>query len=574
MMSLELPNGSVSIDDVMSAQDAVLELRARRRALGAYYTPDRLSAVITEWAIDNIESNVLEPGFGGCGFLLAAKVHLEKLGQTQPHAHIYGCDIDEAAFGHLRQVFDAEPSEARFPKVDFLRTVPGKTWEGRRFRVALGNPPYVAYQAIGEKRNEYQRILARSGWTGLSARASLWAYFVLHALSFLESGGRIAWVLPGSLLRANYARYVKEVIATRFAKAALFHVHERLFSPAGAQEETVILVADGFDKGASTLQDYSVEHVDDLSQALRNWQASGQVTGARSAATYSRDLLDAFATLPTTTLGDVLTARIGLVTGDNKYFLFSPSRARETKIRLSSLTPLVSKGAMARGLSFTRRDLDRAHDADCSCYLLSVPHFPAPQVGVNRYLETFPKERIATVSTFQKRARWHQPADDNVPDAFWPVMRDLGPKLILNPMRLHCTNTLHRIFFKPGINQRRRKVVAICLQSTFAQLYAELSGRSYGSGVLKHEPRDVEHIRIPWPEVTNARHTDETFKAIDRALRENRGADVMRLADAFVARYARTVYTAERCTVLKQALGVLRTARLPKENKRAAGKND
>lgn len=574
MMSLQACDNLVVNDAPSHPQDDIMELRARRRALGAYYTPDRLSAVIAEWAIDNYESDILEPGFGGCGFLLAAKVRLEKLGQAQPHAHIYGCDIDEAAFGHLRQVFEAEPSESRFPRVDFLKTLPAETWDGRRFRVALGNPPYVAYQAIGDKRSEYQRILARSGWNKLSARASLWAYFVLHALSFLQAGGRIAWVLPGSVLRANYADYVKEVIAARFTKAALFHIHERLFSPVGAQEETVILVADGFDQGSTALQDYFVEHVDELSQALRTWQSCGQVTSARSAAADSKDVLDALSALPTTMLGDVLSARIGLVTGDNKYFLFSKSKAREAKIRLSSLTPLVSKGAMARGLSFTKRDLARAHDADCSCYLLSAPKFPAPQMGVNRYLETFPKARIPTVSTFKKRARWHQPADDNIPDAFWPVMRDLGPKLILNPMRLHCTNTLHRLFFRPGVPPQRRKVAAICLQSTFAQLHAELSGRSYGSGVLKHEPRDVERIRIPWPEVTDARHTEQTFKAIDRALREDRSADAMGLADAFVARYAHTTYTAERRTELKKALAALRAARLPKENKRAAGKAD
>jgi adenine-specific DNA-methyltransferase len=559
------------LDGLSLSHGNVVEFRARRRALGAYYTPDRLSAVIAEWAIDSCDSDVLEPGFGGCGFLLAAKMQLEKLGQTQPYAHIYGCDIDEAAFVHLRQVFEAEPSATRFPRLDFLQTVPAETWGGRRFRVVMGNPPYVAYQAIGEKRNEYQAALARSGWGDLSARASLWAYFVLHALSFLQEGGRIAWVLPGSLLRANYAKYVKEVIEDRFGNAALFHVHERLFSPVGAQEETVILVADGFGQGSTSMQEYSVEHVDELAEALHNWQSPRQMVMAPTAAADTKGLLDTFSDLPTAMLADVLSARIGLVTGDNKYFLFTKSRAREAKIRLTSLLPLVSKGAMARGLSFTQRDLDHARDTECSCYLLSVAQLPAPQVGINRYLETFPKARIPMVSTFKKRARWHQPADGSIPDAFWPVMRDLGPKLILNPLRLHCTNTLHRLFFKPGVTSQRRKVVAICLQSTFAQLHAELSGRSYGSGVLKHEPRDVERIRIPWPEDTDSHHVDQTFKAIDLALREGRGADAMKLADTFVARYARTAYTTKRRTALKKALIAMRAARLPKKNKRAAG---
>lgn len=549
---------------------AALDQKVRQRALGAYYTPDRLSAVVAAWAISSSEGSVLEPGFGGCGFLLAAKQRLEMLGQKHPSNFIYGCDIDKDAFEHLHAVFDAKPSPHKFPHADFLNMRPGEAWGGARFKVALGNPPYVSYQSLGSRRQEYQAILRSFGWK-LPARASLWAYFVLHALSFLQVGGRVAWVLPGSVMRANYARYVKQVIADRFAKSALFHVHERLFSPAGAEEETVILVADGFEqaKPGGAIASYSVKSVDELGPALLRWHSGTYANELQSAQAIGQHMLGQVTGLATIVLSDLLKVRIGLVTGDNSFFLFSKLRAQEERIPLVSLKPLLSKGGMAPGLSFSAKDFMQATKADYPCYLLSAPRFPASQVGINRYLNTYPKEKIEKVSTFRKRPRWHEPADQNVPDAFWPVMREGGPKLVLNPLRLHCTNTLHRVFFAPAVRKVQQKLLAVCLQSTYAQVQAEICGRSYGAGVLKHEPRDVERIRIPWPTTPEKKDIEITFRSIDTAMRRGRYMEARRLADAFIERCSGPVYNEGVQATLSEVLLQLRNSRKPKRVVRA-----
>lgn len=554
----------------MTGEESKVDSRARRKALGAYYTPDSLSAVVAKWAITRPDDTVLEPGFGGCGFLVAAKQRLDELGQENPLAYIHGCDVDEEAFKHLKLIFGAKPSAQHFPHIDFLLTESGKTWGGQKFRVALGNPPYVAYQALSQ-RQAYQALMKRSGWSGLSARASLWAYFVLHVLSFLEKGGRVAWVLPGSLLRANYSKFIKEVFATRFSRAALFHVHERLFSPAGAAEETVVLCADGFDSNENTggaLQEYFVERVQELEPALETWNTSDQPI-ALTVVANANSLTQSFADSETTALKALLSARIGLVTGDNKFFLFSESRAREENISLETLQPVLAKGSMAPGLNFGLKELRAARKAGTACYLLSSPALPAEDAQVSRYLESYPLERIENVSTFKKRARWHEPEDHNVPDAFWPVMRDLGPKLILNSKRWHCTNTLHRIFFKDHVTKLQQQFIAVSLLSTYAQLCAELCGRSYGSGVLKHEPRDVESIRIPWSTSFEREPLVSCFNAIDKALREGRHVDATRLADDYIYSNVSVAYTPKFRELLKTSLGALRHVRLPQRRTQA-----
>lgn len=539
--------------------------RARRRALGAYYTPDHLSAVVASWAIRSANDRVLEPGFGGCGFLMAAKNRLVELGQIQAHDYIHGCDIDQAAFGYLKETFNAESNAQHFPLVDFLDTRPGDTWQGARFSVALGNPPYVSYQSLGDNRAKYQAAIAGSEWPGLSGRASLWAYFVLHALSFLKPGGRVAWVLPGSLLRANYAEHVKGVMRRNFRAAAIFHVHERLFTPAGVAEESVVLIAEGFrDAKGCHLEECSVETVEELSIQLKGWGMS--VSGAAVASAASARVIRTGARIDDVkaiALSEVLTARIGVVTGDNPFFLLSQQRADEEGIDVDDLEPIFAKGAMAAGLSFGKPQLRLAAAAGRACFLLSWDGKKKISAAIKRYLAKYPEQRIQTNSTFSKRRLWHETNQPMAPDAFWPVMRDLGPKLVLNPQKMNCTNTVHRIFFADAITPIQRKQIAVCLQSSYAQLHAEISGRSYGSGVLKHEPRDVERIRIPWSANTDAAHTAAAFDSVDAALSRGDHRAAMTLADEYVQRYDGRSYGATEIALIRKDLESARKLRMP-----------
>ncbi|MCU1082923.1 N-6 DNA methylase [Stenotrophomonas maltophilia] len=538
--------------------------RARRRALGAYYTPDHLSAVVAEWAIGSATDRVLEPGFGGCGFLMAAKNRLVHLGQNSPHDFIHGCDVDKAAFGYLREAFGTDSSAQHFPHVDFLDTRPGQTWEGARFNVALGNPPYVSYQALGENRARYQATINGSEWPGLSARASLWAYFVLHALNFLEPGGRVAWVLPGSILRANYAGHLKDVLRREFSAAALFHVHERLFTPAGVAEESVVLVAEGFrDPKGCFLDERSVETVADLADQLKSWGVVAPTALKATHAARPFKQVGEMDAVPTVELEKLLTARIGAVTGDNPYFLFSRQRAEEEGIDVGDLQPVFAKGGMAAGLSFGKPQLRLAAEAGLSFFLLSYSEDDRIPDAIKRYLDKYPKDRILGNSTFRKRRCWHQTNLAQVPHAFWPVMRDLGPKLVLNPQKIHCTNTVHKIFFADDVTATQRKQIAITLQCSYAQLHAEMTGRSYGSGVLKHEPRDVGKIRIPWPKAVASAHTAKVFALIDAALKRGDNRCAMDLADGYVRRYIGNRYSAALVSTLRRDLEALRRLRMP-----------
>lgn len=77
----------------------------------------------------------------------------------------------------------------------------------RRFDAVIGNPPYVRYQGCTGALRAAGRRAALNGGVGLTALASSWAAFTVHAAEFLRPGGRLGLVLPAELLTVNYAAY-------------------------------------------------------------------------------------------------------------------------------------------------------------------------------------------------------------------------------------------------------------------------------------------------------------------------------------------------------------------------------
>ncbi|MGQ0566179.1 MAG: N-6 DNA methylase [Gemmobacter sp.] len=124
-----------------------------RRQLGAYYTPELLSDLLASWAIRSRDDVVLEPSFGGCGFLQSAVKALEDCESADAKSSICGCDIDAVAFDYLSEVLGGPADLVRFVQGDFLEIERPAGWPAS-FDVVMGNPPYIPYQKIESSRRE------------------------------------------------------------------------------------------------------------------------------------------------------------------------------------------------------------------------------------------------------------------------------------------------------------------------------------------------------------------------------------------------------------------------------------
>ncbi|RWE29076.1 MAG: hypothetical protein EOS78_30855 [Mesorhizobium sp.] len=497
-----------------------------RRALGAYYTSAPVADLLCRWAVRTGTDLVLEPSFGGCEFIAAIQRRLISLGSDAPSKQVMGTDIDPSAFQVLKERgFSTEPTQ--FKNEDFL-SLSTDAFDVPGFDVVVGNPPYVRHHVFGQTIRENAKLVKKAIGIDMPMQANLWAFFLLQATRFLRLGGRAAFVLPHSFLHATYAEKVRQYIATHFKEVQAFSIREHLFENEGASEKSVLLFADGWrqrgNEARSTISMVAVNDIDVVKNIL-----FGSADIPESPKRLDEHGLDLGRTRQ---LGDLCKIRIGLVTGDSNFFLFDAEKARRTRISGNWLSPIVSKADQINGLTVSANDLFTAFaSGERSAILDTRSRDTEIETEVTTYLGTMHEAKIASNITFQKRDIWHQPFDDLVADAFFTGMSHIAPRMALNPERLHCTNTLYRIFFD-STAALSKKQIALSLASSFGQLSAELEGRPYGSGLLKHEPRDVRRLRVLLDGPDDAA-VDATFHKVDICLRNKEFDNAAQIADQF-----------------------------------------
>lgn len=527
----------------LAKNNSIISPLSMKKKLGAFYTPYELCEVLTNWAIVSPSDTVLEPSFGQCGFLEASKQRFLNLGCKQPANQIYGCDIDPTSFIYLKKVLGDHINKRNFLKKDFMKILPNSIW-GNSFNASVGNPPYISSHNLSmAQKKDYCNRWNSLGFT-VTRRASLWAHFLIHAVSFIAEKGRIAWVLPGSFLHTDYANEIRKYISANFSESICILMEQRFFIQEGTEEETVILLA----KNKSVNQNRTNEicyanaiNLQELEGIIDDWDNNkwnGQHLTAKPSYLYaSTPVITAFNKILLNKLcmklGNLLNINIGIVTGASTFFVINQEVRKLHKITKRNLKPILARASFAKGLNFSLDDHKTSIKKNNRGYLINIKSFSS-QNPLAKYLASYPKEEIKKNKTFQKRKIWHAPDDNLTPDAFLSAMNHMGPKMIINSANINCTNTIYRVFFNKKIKDIEKKLIAISLLTNFSQLSAEFTGRRYGSGVLKHEPTEMKNIAILFPPNIAPHKVEIYFNKIDIALRNNEENIATQLADQLI----------------------------------------
>ena len=76
------------------------------------------------------------------------------------------------------------------------------------------------------------------------------------------------------------------------------------------------------------------------------------------------------------------------------------------------------------------------------------------------------------------------------------------PRIILNHVNAVSTDTIHKVRFLDGVNP---EFVAAAFLNSFTLALAEITGRSYGGGVLTFEPGEIRQLKNSDEECRKAR---------------------------------------------------------------------
>ena len=512
---LSHPNGEVtSIDS--------------RRLLGSYYTPDKLATILAEWSLQPGEGTVLDPSFGGCAFLNAATRVLSGRGVSEPGRLVFGVDVDPSCLDYVR--CNEDLVEKNCIVKDFLTLSP-KEIPGAPFKAVIGNPPYLRHHWFNGKTRKAGRMAVCKAGVKLQGTASAWTYFLIHALSFLAKGGRLAMLVPEAILQADYAASLRDLLVSRFHQVSLIYIRDRLFE--GTDEAVVAVIASGFGKNGS-LRVETVECTEDLAAILNAPECdrpAPQLTTERGRCIESETVhllgeLEQHAAVKK--ISDLAAVRIGLVTGANKHFIRDAEDLKRLGIPPEIWVRLVSRTRWLPGLDFTEEDLEKLVDSGKRAILVRPMPAYENTPGVERWIGEGLEGGIHKRYKCTIRDPWFRVALQPVPDAFATCTRMGAPLIVLNRTGSQCTNALHALSWNRGVDVSPTAITVGFLTSAVS-VWSELYGRRYGGGVLKIEPGTLN--RTPVPVV---RRVECAFAELNELIRCGREDDARALADDLV----------------------------------------
>lgn len=326
----------------------------------------------------------------------------------------------------------------------------------------------------------------------------------------------MASIVPGAALFTKYGEELISRLCSEFEKVSVYEIEEKPEWIGGAEERGAIILAEGYLLG---------ETLGGVERGI--WSSDGKVLES-----FTPSDSPAFSELASeaTPLGEIASLSIGAVTGRNRIFLLTEEERRQARISVQDVRPIISRARHIEGTYLSRKDLLRLAEAGQKTWLLSPRSLRG---AVAERLSLISDEERQSVSWLNKRTPWWRVDPGPDCDAVFTYMNHEGPRLALTGAGIICTNTLHRVVFKPKVRRWQKIAAVVTFASSFGELAAEMTGRIYGGGVLKFEL--IEARRCPvLPVALDA--PEAVLRRLDLAVRQGASDAVRHIADEALLR--------------------------------------
>ncbi len=469
---------------------------AREKVLGAIYTPPRVAAALTRWAVRSGSDAGLDPSCGEGVFMSAARTRLADLGGRTPQC--LGVDIDHVSANQTGAICS-----------DFF------AWAGTAPKqdVILGNPPFIRSHLFPES----SRKLAFSAMERLglhpSRLMSTWAPFLAICSGLLKPGGRLAMVIPEELLAVGYAKEMREYLLRRFRRVVVCLPESNIFPD--VQQAVVLLLcetATDLPQGLFTLDYSSLEEGDYEAATLADpWSWNSKWSHLFLSARERSALSEWRTLLPWRPFSEFGRVEVGIVTGDNDYFILRGAEAE--RFPQHHLVPIITSARDLRGIRFGADDFRKVVAGNRPAYLLKMNQ-PRPMLDRAEldYVVSGEHQRVSQRYKCRIREPWYAVPGIWEPDAI--LLRQAGdmPRIVHLAKKCASTDTIHRVsWHQPSLGRRH----TASFMNTWTLLASELTGRSYGGGVLELMPGEANQLPMPDP----VEELDSIFDAVDQTVR-------------------------------------------------------
>lgn len=515
---------------------------------GGYYTPEPIARFLASWAIRSPADKVLEPSCGDGNVLVAAARRLQALGAASEtlNQQLRGVELDpqEAAkAAHRLQLLGLSLSVNNTIHIgDFFAHCQHDLFgekvltlvlkERQHFDAVIGNPPFIRYQHFPENHRQIAFSLMEQAGLHPNRLTNAWLPFLVVGSLLLKEDGRLAMVIPAELFQVNYAAEVRQFLSDYYSRVTLVTFKRLVFKD--IQQEVVLLLAERNHTPNGGIRAVELNDIKDLDTLIpARLDAIELKPMDHSTEKWTQYFLDSeeirllreMREHPGVTLSNqVLDVDVGIVTGRNTFFVLAQNQVESYDLE-PYLERIVSRSAHLTGAIFGAADWQSNVKDQLPAFLFTPVDVPIEDLPkpLQEYITLGKSQDYHKGYKCRIRQRWYIVPSVWAPDAFMLRQVHAYPKLVLNTAQAVCTDTIHRVRFLDGADGEA--VTAAFLNSlTFA--FAEVTGRSYGGGVLTFEPSEAESLPLP---LIGARYLD--LEQIDKLLRKDDVEAVLEITD-------------------------------------------
>lgn len=490
-----------------------------RNRLGQFSTPFHLANEISRYTCSLCEKvvdewRVLEPAVGSGVFLSSF------LGSRITKPSFSGVEKDQA-YSKIAEDLFSDLSLSIYTQ-DFFDFCEDDNYSGN-FDLVVTNPPYVRHHHIdSSKKVKFQGKVKSDFGITVSGLAGLYIYYILLCDKLLARDSISSWLIPTEFLYTNYGASLRHYL-TRCVRLNRIH----LFSAEDVQFDDALV--------SSCVVTFTKKSPTDNDQVLLT---KGSYLVPRSEDHYPISQLQPdekwiFSNSRTSDGGkykleDLFHITRGLATGNNDYFILTEERANKQNIPSDALSPILPSPRYLNS-DIIRADRNGIPNCTPQLFLLNVSK-PEEQIeqeapSLYDYLQKGKSDGVVDGYLCRSRKLWYQ-QEERRPALFLASYMGRGRngdkpiRFFLNQSQALATNVYICLYPRPFVAdaiqmdpERANDLLEILNGISNDDL--RKSGRSYGGGLQKIEPKELRSVRISkipdWIKLTRSEQT-ELFK--------------------------------------------------------------
>ncbi len=464
--------------------------REKLREKGQFWTPPWVADAMISYVLNGAKL-IFDPAVGKGAFLEA----LRRV--TKKGIPFYGTDIDEDVLSDA--IF--RDRNCIVEKRDFIKNPPKKL-----FKSIIANPPYIRHHRIDSKTKLFLKKLTANitGFT-LDGRAGYHIFFLLQALNHLEENGKLAFIMPADTCEGTFAKKLWNWISKEYAIECVI-TFERIATPFPAVDTNPLIFLIKKTKPLENLIWVKVNKPfsADLTQLVKNNFKEKNFETISVTNRNIHEALDTGFSRPQQNgngfkyhLSDFAKVMRGIATGSNEFFFLTGDQVKELNIPEIYFKTAIGRTKDISGDILNINDIKNLDSKKRPTRLLSIENqrenLPIPVV---QYLRLGEKMGLPDRALIQQRRPWFKMEKREIPKILFTYLGRRNSRFILNKAEVLpltgflCVYPIHN-------DEIFTHNLWIVLNHPDTLKNLSLVGKSYGSGAIKVEPRNLEKLGIP-----------------------------------------------------------------------------